>query len=77
MTQDSAPQPAPPGAPEEESDTSIGGWVRAVALGIQDTWHDMVEEGRKGARQAYEEYWRDFEVKTKRKSPLKRQGTKD
>lgn len=45
-------------------------WARAIALGIQDTAKDVLEEGRKGAREAYDEYWERFEKKTKhRRTP--------
>ena len=40
-------------------------WARAIALGIRDTAHDMLDEGRKGAHDAYEEGWRRYDAKTK------------
>ena len=39
--------------------------LAAVGLGIRDTARDMLEAGRKGAREAHDEYWRRFEAKTK------------
>ncbi|MGE5597109.1 MAG: hypothetical protein ACM3S1_13885 [Hyphomicrobiales bacterium] len=41
-------------------------WARAIALGIRDTAKDMLEEGRRGAREAYQEYWDRFDEKVKR-----------
>ncbi len=43
----------------------VVGWARAVALGIRDTAEDMLEEGRKGAHEAYEEGWKRYDAKTK------------
>ena len=40
-------------------------WARAIALGIRDTAEDMLEEGRKGAHEAYDEGWKRFDAKTK------------
>lgn len=41
------------------------GWARAIALGVRDTAEDMLEAGRKGAHEAYNEYWDRFDDKTK------------
>ena len=43
------------------------GWARAVVLGIGDTAKDMLEEGRRGAREAMDEGWERFDDKTKRR----------
>jgi hypothetical protein len=40
-------------------------WVKAFALAVKDTARDMLDEGRRGANEAYEEYWRRYEEKTK------------
>lgn len=67
----SAPEPpVPPAEPAREThqaraENPVVGWAKAIALGIRDTAHDVVEEGRKGARRAYEEGWRDYERKTR------------
>ena len=47
------------------------GWGKAIALGIKDTAEDMLDEGRRASRQAYDEGWRDFDAKTRyrRKKP--------
>lgn len=42
-------------------------WARAIVLGIQDTAKDVLAEGRKGANDAYDEYWRRFDRKTRRR----------
>lgn len=41
------------------------GWARAIALGVRDTAEDMLEAGRKGASEAYNEHWDRFDDKTK------------
>ena len=75
MTQELPPieeQPAPPmpavePAPEREIPV-VGwaiGWGKAIALGIKDTAQDMLDEGRRGARRAYDEGWHDFDAKTR------------
>jgi hypothetical protein len=52
-------------APESREERGIFGWARAVAFGIRDTAHDMLDEGRKGAHDAYQEGWRRYDAKTK------------
>jgi hypothetical protein len=52
-------------APPSHKERGLLGWARAVALGIRDTAHDMLDEGRKGAHEAYEEGWRRYDAKTK------------
>jgi hypothetical protein len=58
-----------PGTPQEPANEgpadAIIGWARAIVLGIRDTARDMVDEGRRGAHDAYDEGWRDFDNKTK------------
>jgi hypothetical protein len=61
-----------PGDPLDEDSGGIAAFaenvvegLRAVALGVRDTAHDMVREGRRGARDAYAEGWRRFESKTR------------
>jgi hypothetical protein len=39
--------------------------ARAILDGLKDTAHDMVEEGRRGAREANENWWRRFDDKTR------------
>ncbi|MCC6382468.1 MAG: hypothetical protein IT304_08155 [Dehalococcoidia bacterium] len=57
--------PTPPQRGQTGDENAVVVWARAIALGIRDTARDVVEEGRKGARRAYEEGWRDYERKTK------------
>ena len=48
------------------------GWARAIALGIRDTAQDMLDEGRQGAREAYEDGWRRYDNKTRYRSKRRR-----
>jgi hypothetical protein len=41
--------------------------VRAIILGIRDTWSSMLTEGRRAARATHDRRWRDFDAKTKRR----------
>jgi|GEM_PF-1275876 len=54
-------------APEERAENPILGWAKAIVLGIGDTAKDMLNEGRRGAREAIEEGWERFDDKTKRR----------
>lgn len=47
------------------NENAVVGWARAIALGIRDTAEDMLDEGRKGAHEAYEEGWKRYDAKTK------------
>ena len=47
-------------------------WARAVVLGLGDTARAMLDEARRGAREAYDEGWHRFEGKTKNRR--KRRG---
>jgi hypothetical protein len=59
-------EPGPPQKPAKEGlADSVVGWARAIVLGVRDTAQDMVDEGRRGAHDAYDESWRDFDKKTK------------
>lgn len=77
MTEPNPPGPLPPAeptalakpAPREER--GILGWARAVVFGVRDTAQDMLDEGRRGAHEAYEEGWRRYDAKTK---PTGRKG---
>jgi hypothetical protein len=67
-----SPEPTPWVEPEvEREENAIVGWAKAIAFGVRDTARDMVDEGRRGAREAYDKGWRDFDGKTKyrRKGP--------
>ncbi|MBI5947825.1 MAG: hypothetical protein HY875_06790 [Chloroflexi bacterium] len=46
--------------PEPETD-----WLTAVLFGIRDTAKAMLQAGRDGAHEAYDEGWERFEAKTK------------
>ncbi len=48
-------------------ENAIVTWARAIVLGIQDTAKDVLAEGRKGASDAYDEYWQRFDRKTRRR----------
>ena len=43
----------------------VVGWARAVVFGIRDTAEHMLEEGRRGAREAREDGWQRFDDKTR------------
>lgn len=67
-----APEPEPQDAPEtgdarrvEDIIESARAWGRALVFGIGDTAKDMLEAGRKGAREAMDEGWERFDAKTK------------
>ena len=51
--------------PAHDGGASPADAVRAVMLGLRDTWHAMVEEGRRGARETFDRRWREFDRKTK------------
>jgi hypothetical protein len=53
--------------PEERGENPVLGWAKAIVFGIGDTAKDMLNEGRRGARQAMEEGWDRFDDKTKRR----------
>jgi hypothetical protein len=73
MTQELPPieehRASPPTPPEPEREIPVVswalGWGKAIALGIRDTAQDMLDEGRRGARSAYEEGWTEFDAKTR------------
>lgn len=46
-------------------ENAVLSWAKAIALGVKDTAEAMVEEGKKGARRASEEQWREYEAKVK------------
>ncbi len=56
------PAPAPQAATHE---FPLIAWARAIAFGIGDTARDMLDEGRRGAREAYDDGWRRFDAKTR------------
>jgi hypothetical protein len=67
-----SPLPVEPLAPDDgggiEGIPVLGwavGWGKAIALGIKDTAEDMLDEGRRASRQAYDEGWREFDAKTR------------
>ena len=50
---------------EERGDNPIFGWAKAIVFGIGDTAKDVLNEGRRGARDAMDEGWDRFDSKTK------------
>ncbi|MGH2632264.1 MAG: hypothetical protein ACRDG3_02535 [Tepidiformaceae bacterium] len=40
-------------------------WGRAIVLGVRDTAEEMLDEGRKGAREAFDEGWDKFDARTR------------
>ena len=48
--------------PEENA---IVGWAKAIIGGIGDTARDMLDEGRRGAREGMDQAWARFDKKTK------------
>lgn len=61
-------EPPDPPAPEDDGEGPVGsvtGWARAILLGLRDTAREMLDEGRRGARQAQSEGWARFDAKTK------------
>ena len=66
-TPDSTPEPL-----EAPAENAIVGWAKAIAGGIRDTAKDMLDEGRRGADEAYEQGWRRFDTKTKNRRQRKK-----
>lgn len=69
MTTPESPKPEGGGSSAENP---VVEWARAVAFGVADTARDVLDEGREGARKAYDEYWRRFDAKTKLRRERKR-----
>ncbi len=61
------PAAAPPGRPrtERDDDHPIISWARAIVGGLSDTAREVLDEGRRGAAEAYDEGWRRFDGKTR------------
>lgn len=59
------PDDSRPGPSDGKRENPVIGWARAIALGIRDTAQDMLDEGRRGAREAQEAGWERFDNKTK------------
>jgi len=51
--------------PEEPRENPVIGWAKAIVFGIGDTARDMLDEGRRGTREAMDEGWERFDQKTK------------
>ncbi|MFN0148663.1 MAG: hypothetical protein ACKVT1_19345 [Dehalococcoidia bacterium] len=65
---DAAPPTVPhaaPAGPADDEEHGVLGWARAIAFGLRDTAHDMLDEGRRGAAAAYDEGWQRFDKKTR------------
>ena len=54
---DIAPEPFE----DEPRENPILGWAKAIVGGIGDTAKDMLDEGRRGAREAMEDGWDRFD----------------
>lgn len=50
---------------DEPKENFFVGWAKAIAFGIGDTAKGMLDEGRRGAREAMEDSWDRFDQKTK------------
>jgi hypothetical protein len=63
---------------DEDDEHGIVTWVRALVQGVKDSFRDVIDEGRRGTNEAYEEGWRRFERKTRhrRDSPPARSRRK-
>ena len=61
------PTPVPPERREEGGGFGPLEWAKALVMGVRDTAHDIVDEGREGAREAYDEGWRRYAAKTRRR----------
>ena len=60
--------PPEPDAEEESPETpleAISGWARAIRDALKETAREAIDAGRRGAHEAYDEYWRRFDRKTK------------
>jgi len=55
-------QGASPPAGEEHP---VIAWTRAILGGIRDTARQALDEGRRGAQEAYDEGWRRYDDKTR------------
>lgn len=64
-----APEPAPEAFEDavdrDRAENPVLGWAKAIVLGIGDTAKDMLDEGRRGAREAMDHGWDRFDQKTK------------
>jgi hypothetical protein len=54
-----------PAAPPASLLDETVAWARAVGLGLRDTLRDVLDEGRKGAKEAQDQAWRRYDTKTK------------
>lgn len=52
---------------DDPRENPVLGWAKAIVFGIGDTAKDMLNEGRRGAREAMEDGWDRFDDKTKRR----------
>jgi hypothetical protein len=66
---DGPQEPRPAGPPPE---FPLVAWAKAIVFGIGDTARDMLDEGRRGAREAYDERWQRFDAKTRHRRDRKR-----
>lgn len=62
---ESEPDSSLPSFEDEPRENPILGWAKAIVGGIGDTAKDMLDEGRRGAREAMETGWDRFDTKTK------------
>jgi hypothetical protein len=68
---DDEPEPFGAQRARRRHENPIVGWARAIVLGVRDTAEDMLEEGRRGANDAYQDGWQRFDKKTKYRSNRK------
>jgi hypothetical protein len=49
----------------ENDEHAVVAWTKAIFGGIKDTARQVLDEGRRGAEEAYDEGWRRFDDKTR------------
>jgi hypothetical protein len=48
-----------------ERENFVVAWARAIGLGLRDTAQDVLDEGRRGARDKRAQMWEKFDQKTR------------
>lgn len=58
-------KPAESSSHDEPRENTIVEWAKAILGGVGDTARDMLDEGRRGAREAMDDGWDRFDAKTR------------